>query len=64
MHLKAGQTVVWSKISDTECRLVTAPAPQRKADPIAAIGFAARHGLVEGSSAEWMKLLRAGEEED
>lgn len=63
MHLEPGRTVLWEKISDTECRLIALPAEDIKPDPVAALGFAQRHGLEGGTTEEWMKRLREGEEE-
>jgi hypothetical protein len=61
MNLTPGKTVLWEKISATECRLVVEAPPAVKPDPIAAIGFARRHGLPQHTTAEWMKILREGE---
>jgi len=64
MHLKPGHTVVFEKVSETECRLIVEPEPAVKPDPFQAIGFAQRHGLPTMTTREWMGLLREGEEED
>ena len=61
MHLQPGQTVVWEVISTTECRLIVLPTPQIVPDPMAALGFARRHGLEEGSSDALLAELREGE---
>ena len=63
MKLQPGQTVVWEQLSATECRLLIEEKPAPKPDPVAAIGFAQRHGLPGGATAEWMKILREGEED-
>ena len=63
MHLTPGRTVVFEKVSETECRLIVEPEPVVEADPFQAIGFAQRHGLPSMTAAEWMSLLREGEEE-
>ena len=63
MNLEPGQMVLWEKVSATECRLVLEPRKVIKADPVAAIGFAKRHGLPTRATAEWMKILRGGEED-
>jgi AbrB family looped-hinge helix DNA binding protein len=63
MNLTPGQTVLWEKVSATECRLVIEPRKVIKSDPVAAIGFAKRHGLPTRTTAEWMKILREGEED-
>jgi AbrB family looped-hinge helix DNA binding protein len=63
MHLTPGKTVLWEKVSATECRLLIEESPKTKSDPMAAIGFAKRHGLPQHTTAEWMKVLREGEED-
>jgi AbrB family looped-hinge helix DNA binding protein len=63
MKLEPGQTVIWERMSPTECRLFIEPKPTVKSDPIAAIGFAKRHGLPEGATAQWMKTLREGDDD-
>lgn len=62
MQLTAGRTVIWEQISPTEARVVVQASAVIKADPIAAIGFARRHGLPRRTTAQWMKSLREGEE--
>ena len=61
MHLEAGQTVVWEKVSATECRLLILSSEPNSPDPIAALNFARHHGLEEGSSDDYLRNLRAGE---
>jgi len=61
MKLEAGQTVTWERLSATECRLFIQPRSPVKPDPMAAIGFAQRHGLAGGTTAEWMKIIREGD---
>ena len=61
MQLTPGKTVCWEKISETECRLRVEIQPDVRPDPVAAIGFAKRHGLPQHSTEEWMKILREGE---
>lgn len=63
MHLNPGQIVLWEKVSATECRLVIEPRKVIKPNPVAAIGFAKRHGLPTRTTAAWMKILREGEED-
>lgn len=63
MKLTPGQTVLWEKVSATECRLVIEPRKVIKPDPVAAIGFAKRHGLPARATADWMKILREGEDD-
>ena len=63
MNLRPGQTVVWEQLSETECRLTISKAPAIKPNPIAAIGFAQRHGMPHLRTEEWMTTLREGEEE-
>jgi AbrB family looped-hinge helix DNA binding protein len=63
MHLNPGQLVLWEKVSATECRLVIEPRKVIRPNPVAAIGFAKRHGLSTRTTAEWMKILREGEED-
>ena len=62
LHLTAGQTVLWEKVSDTECRLIIQNKRLNVPNPTAAIGFAQRQGLPVRTSADWMSLLREGEE--
>ncbi|MGV3532500.1 MAG: AbrB/MazE/SpoVT family DNA-binding domain-containing protein [Chthoniobacteraceae bacterium] len=63
MHLSPGRTILWEKVSDTECRLMIEPTRKVKPDPFAAIGFAQRHGLPQHTTEEWMKILREGEDD-
>jgi AbrB family looped-hinge helix DNA binding protein len=63
MHLIPGQTVIWEKISASECRVIVPPAPKVKPDPVAALNFAKEHGLETMRTAKWMKILREGEED-
>ena len=63
MQLTPGQTVLWEKVSATECRLVIEPRKAIKPDPVGAIGFAKRHGLPARTTAGWMKILREGEDD-
>ena len=63
MHLTAGQTVLWEKVSETECRLIVEPRPVIKPDPLAALNFAKEHGLPQRGSDEVLTELRQGEEE-
>jgi bifunctional DNA-binding transcriptional regulator/antitoxin component of YhaV-PrlF toxin-antitoxin module len=60
MKLTPGQTVLWEKVSATECRVVIEPRRVSKRDPVAAIGFVKRHGLPVRTTAGWMKILREG----
>ena len=64
MHLEAGQTVVWEKVSATECRLLILSPEPNTPDPIAALSFARQHGLDEGSSDDYLRSLRADENEE
>jgi AbrB family looped-hinge helix DNA binding protein len=63
MHLVPGQTVVWEKVSETECRLIVEPRPVIRPDPFDALNFAKEHGLRQGRSDEVLADLREGEEE-
>jgi AbrB family looped-hinge helix DNA binding protein len=63
MKLEPGQTVIWERVSPTECRLFIEPKRAVTPDPMAAIGFAQRHGLPGGTTAQWMKILREGDED-
>ena len=63
MQLEAGQTVVWEKVSATECRLLILSPETSLPDPIAALNFARQHGLDEGSSDDYLRNLRADEGE-
>ena len=64
MHLMPGQTVLWEKVSATECRLIIEPHAVIKPDPFAALNFAKEHGLPHRRSDEVLKELRQGEEEN
>ena len=61
MRLEPGQVVIFERISATECRFIVEPEPVIKPDPLAAIGFAKRHGLPVMTTEEWMRLLQEGE---
>ena len=63
MHLKPGQVVIFERVSETECRILVDPQPVIKPDPVAAVGFARRHGLPTMTTRKWMDLLREGDEE-
>ena len=63
MHLTPGQTLIWQKVSPTECRVIVPPKTKVKADPVAALGFAKEHGLETTRSDDWMKMLREGEDD-
>ena len=64
MHLEAGQTVLWEKVSATECRLIFVATETSLPDPLSALGFARQHGLEEGSTDVYLRELRTGEETD
>ncbi len=61
MNLEPGQTVLWERISETECRMVALPVETIVPNPMAALGFARKHNLEEGSADEYLRELRAGE---
>ena len=61
MRLVPGQTVVWEKVSATECRLIVEPRSVVKPNPLAALNFAKKHGLPQRRSAEALMELREGE---
>ena len=61
MCLQPGQTVLWKRVSTTECRLVVLPTGQIGPDPLAALGFALQYGLEEGRSDALLQEFRAGE---
>lgn len=63
MQLTPGRTVIWERVSATECRVIVPPERKVKPDPIAALGFAKEHGLETMPTDEWMKMLREGEED-
>lgn len=64
MNLEPGQTVLWEKVSDTECRLIVVPKETSPPDPLSALGFARQHGLKECSTDAWLKELWADETHD
>jgi AbrB family looped-hinge helix DNA binding protein len=63
MQLSPGQELVWEKISATECRVVVLPRTAVKPNPLAAIGFAKRHGLEvpHQTTKSFMSELREAE---
>jgi AbrB family looped-hinge helix DNA binding protein len=61
LGLKAGQPLIWEKISDREC-LVRVPRKKKPVGAMAMIGFAARFRGERGRpTAEVMAELREGE---
>jgi AbrB family looped-hinge helix DNA binding protein len=62
MHLTPGQTLIWQKISPTECRVIVPARSGVKPDPVACLDFAREHGLETMPTERWMELLREGEE--
>jgi AbrB family looped-hinge helix DNA binding protein len=62
MQLSPGQTVIWEKVSATECRLIVEPRAVIKPDPLAALNFAKEHGLPQRRSDEVLAELREGDE--
>jgi len=62
MALTPGQSLLWEKVSATECRVIVLPKTKVKPDPIAALGFAQEHGLETMPTDAWMKMLREGED--
>jgi len=58
MHLAPGQTVIWEKVSATECRIIVQATPKVIPDPVGALNFAKEHGLETMPTDEWMRLLR------
>lgn len=61
MELKPGQTLVWERLAPTEFLVRVEGAseePEVKPDPVAALGFAKKHGLPTGTTDEWMRLIR------
>ena len=63
MHLSPGQTILWEKVSATECRILIQPRVVIKPDPMGALNFANEHGLAQRRSDEVLAELREGEEE-
>ena len=64
MQLDAGQTVLWEKVSATECWLLILSPELNLPSQIAALSFACQHGLEESSSDDYLRDLRAGEGEE
>jgi AbrB family looped-hinge helix DNA binding protein len=62
MHLVPGQTILWEKVSATECRLIVESREIAKPDPVGALNFAKEHGLPQRSSDQVLAELREGEE--
>lgn len=63
MQLVPGQTLIWQRVSATECRVLVPAKTKVTPDPVAALGFAKKHGLETMPTDEWMKMLREGEED-
>lgn len=65
MHLDPGRTLLWEKVSEEELRVRVQPLPTTPPDPVAAIGFAQRHGLASPhrSTDAFLRELREGEED-
>ena len=63
MHLTPGQTILWEKVSATECRILIQPRVVIKSDPMGALNLAKEHGLPQRPSDEVLRELREGEEE-
>jgi AbrB family looped-hinge helix DNA binding protein len=63
MHLSPGQTILWEKVSATECRILIEPRETIKPDPMEALNFAKEHGLLQRRSEQVLAELREGEEE-
>ena len=63
MHLSPGQTILWEKVSATECRILIEQRTVIKPDPMGALNFAKEHGLPQRPSDEVLRELREGEEE-
>jgi hypothetical protein len=61
MRLAAGQTVLFEKLSETELRLIVLRPNKVTPDPRHALSFANRHGLVGGTTEQWLQELREGE---
>jgi AbrB family looped-hinge helix DNA binding protein len=64
MHLEPGQTLLWEKVSATECRLIVTQAEEIVPNPIGALDFARRHGLEAGSSDVYLQMLREGDSDE
>ena len=62
-HLSPGQTILWEKVSATECRILIEQRTVIKPDPMGALNFAKEHGLPQRPSDEVLRELREGEEE-
>ena len=63
MHLTPGQSLIWERVSATECRVIVSAPSRVKPDPVAALNFAREHGLETMPTDEWMRILREGEQE-
>jgi len=63
LHLKAGQPLMWEKVSDDECRVrIVRPRGNKAAKSMR--GFMKRFqkdAKLPATTAAWMKLLREGE---
>lgn len=61
MGLAKGTRLVWEQLSEQEARVRRVRA--RKPDPVAMLGFARRHGLGLSSTDEYLRGVRAGEDD-
>lgn len=62
LGLKAGQPLVWEKISNRECLVRIPHRSAKRSEVEEMIGFAARFRGEKGrTTAEWMAELREGE---
>jgi AbrB family looped-hinge helix DNA binding protein len=61
MHLEPGQTVLWEKVSATECRLVVVEDEKIAPDPLGALSFARAHGWTWALPDAYLQALREGE---
>ena len=62
LDLRPGQKLLWSTTADRALRLTVCEPPKRKG-AMAMLGYAKTFRETM-STAEWMKLLREGEEEE
>ena len=57
-------SLLLAELESEQRRALRGPAVgQPHGDPMAALNFAREHGLEEGSTADWMKRLRDGDED-
>jgi len=61
LSLKPGLKLLWSQVSDSECRIVVKGTKSKPVGAVAMLGYARKFRKTRRTS-EWLKELRAGEQ--